>query len=126
MAKKTKSFKDPVLQFISGEGDGQEGAKEEAQAAPKPEGEDAKAEMTLTAETAKPARSRRSSASSLQAVPKGYRIDHRYVEVKTRRVQLVFQPSLYDRVKALADGKNLSFNECVHQLLELALKHVKE
>lgn len=126
MAKKTKSFRDPVLQFISG-GDGvNEDAKDAPQEEPKTAGGEAKAEMTLTPETAKPAKPRRAKAPSLQAVPEGYRIDHRYVEKKSRRVQCVFQQSLFDKVKALADGKGLSFNDCVHQLLRLALKHVKE
>lgn len=51
--------------------------------------------------------------------PEGYKL----VEKRTRRVQLVFQPSLYD--KAEAEYKALgykSFNDYVHSILEERLK----
>ena len=128
MAK--KNFKNPALQFISGE---DSGAKEtdientpETQAATATGSEEARTETAPEAEGAKATRGRKPKAPALQAVPEGFRVDHRFVEVKSRRVQLVFQQTLYDSVKALADRKNLSFNECVHQLLNMALKHVKE
>ena len=111
-----KDFKSPALQFLTGE-QAAEGKDETAAET---------AEATAAQKAEKPARARKVKAPDLQTVPKGYRIDHRYVEVKSRRVQLVFQPSLYDRVKALADEKGMSFNECVHQLLELSLNGAKE
>ncbi len=44
------------------------------------------------------------------------------VETRSRRVQLIFQPSLYKRIKALADKqsdtKRKSFNDYVHAVLE--------
>ena len=124
MAKSKKSF-NPALQFISGE-DGANDAKDETQAAAATGSEEARTETAPEAEGAKATRGRKPKAPALQAVPEGFRVDHRFVEVKSRRVQLVFQQTLYDSVKALADRKNLSFNECVHQLLNMALKHVKE
>ena len=50
----------------------------------------------------------------------GYRDDPRYVETKTRRLQLVLQPSLYERVRACAAAQGLSVNEYVHRALERA------
>lgn len=45
-------------------------------------------------------------------------------EVKSRRVQLVFQPSLYKRVKKAAKVAGLSVNEYVHQILDRETKGV--
>ena len=45
-------------------------------------------------------------------------------EVKSRRVQLVFQPSLYKRVKKAAKAAGLSVNEYVHQILDRETKGV--
>lgn len=53
--------------------------------------------------------------------PKGYKINPLYVETKTRRLQLVLQPSLYTKVKAQAQKQNLSVNEYVHSILEIAV-----
>lgn len=39
-------------------------------------------------------------------------------EYKTRRFQLVFKPSLYERVKQRADFDGVSMNEFIMQLLE--------
>ena len=54
--------------------------------------------------------------------PKGYR-PAQYVETKTKRVQLVFQPSLHERVKRAAKKRNLSVNEYVHQVLDYATQN---
>jgi len=43
-------------------------------------------------------------------------------ENKTRRVQLVLRPSLYERLKEEAAAADLSVNDYIHQLLESALK----
>ena len=43
-----------------------------------------------------------------------------YVETKSRRLQLVLQPSLYERVKKAAQNSDLSVNEYVHQILDQA------
>lgn len=39
-------------------------------------------------------------------------------ETKSKRVNLVLQPSLYERAQAFADANNISFNEMVSQLLQ--------
>lgn len=61
-------------------------------------------------------------SDSQNSVPDGYKINPMYIETKTKRVQLVMQPSLYEKAKAAADDKGLSFNSYVHQVLEEALK----
>ena len=54
--------------------------------------------------------------------PEGYKLDYRYIEKKTRRLQLVFQPSLYERVKAVAEKAGLSINDYVSQTLDRATR----
>lgn len=88
-----KTFKDnPALQFIST-------AKEEEQ------------EVTPAQGT-----------PTIEKAPEGYKLNSLYVETKTRRLQLVLQPSLFDRVKKTAKKSGLSVNEYVHRVLDEAAK----
>lgn len=41
-----------------------------------------------------------------------------YIETKSRRLQLLLQPSLYNKIKALADEQSKSINEVVHSILD--------
>jgi hypothetical protein len=41
-----------------------------------------------------------------------------YVETKSKRVQMLMQPSLYDAVKKEAKDKNISVNEMMHEILK--------
>lgn len=52
--------------------------------------------------------------------PKGYKVNPLYVETKSRRLQLVLQPSLYERIKEGAIDAGLSVNEYVHRILDEA------
>lgn len=54
--------------------------------------------------------------------PAGYKLDPRFVELKTKRLQLVLQPSLVERVKDKAFSQHLSVNEFISRLLEEATK----
>lgn len=54
--------------------------------------------------------------------PPGYKPNPLYVEIKSRRLQLVLKPSLYDRVKAGAKASGLSVNEYCHQILDEATR----
>lgn len=54
--------------------------------------------------------------------PEGYKVNPLYIEVKSRRLQLVLQPSLYNRVKTAAAVKGLSVNEYIHRVLDEATK----
>ena len=42
----------------------------------------------------------------------------KYIEKKTKRVQLVLQPSLYKRMQKAAKHQKISFNELAHQVFE--------
>ena len=50
-----------------------------------------------------------------------YKRNPEYIEVKTKRVQLVMQPSLYCRTKEAALEEGLSFNSYIHKILEETL-----
>lgn len=52
--------------------------------------------------------------------PKGYKLNPLYIETKSRRLQLVVQPSLYERIKEGAKDAGLSVNEYVHRILDEA------
>lgn len=54
----------------------------------------------------------------LKDAPEGYRIDPRYIEMRTKRVQIVLQPSVYDAGKQEADRQGISFNEYIHALIK--------
>lgn len=41
-----------------------------------------------------------------------------YVETKSKRVQMLMQPSLYDAVKKEATAKDISVNEMMHEILK--------
>ena len=56
--------------------------------------------------------------STSEKPPKGYKIDPRFIETKKKKVLLVLQPSLYQKVKAASVESGLSFNEYVHRLLD--------
>lgn len=99
MAK--KSFKDnPALQFIS---DTEPEAKEQ-----------------------KPIEKEEPVQNEWASIPKGYKLNPQYVEVKSRRLQLVLQPSLYKRVKKQAKAHKLSVNEYVHRVLDQATREDAE
>lgn len=101
MAK--KSFADnPALQFIS-----------------QPTEEPVKEEQADHQEGPK------SAQRPAERPPEGYKLDYRYIEKKTRRLQLVLQPSLYERVKSGAASAGLSINEYVHQILDAATRKEK-
>ena len=41
-----------------------------------------------------------------------------YIETKSKRVQMLMQPSLYDAIKKEAKDKNISVNEMMHEILK--------
>lgn len=41
-----------------------------------------------------------------------------YIETKSKRVQMLMQPSLYDAIKKEAKAKAISVNEMMHEILK--------
>ncbi len=54
--------------------------------------------------------------------PEGYKINPEYIEVKSKRVQLLLQPSTVDAIKALAKKKGLSMNEAINEAIQAYLQ----
>ena len=55
-----------------------------------------------------------------EAPPEGYKVNPLYIETRSKRLQLLIQPSLYARVKARAEQEGLSVNELIHSILDNA------
>lgn len=56
--------------------------------------------------------------SKIAPAPEGYYINPLYIEAKSRRVQLLIKPSVYQKAKEKADAQGISFNELINSLLE--------
>lgn len=54
--------------------------------------------------------------------PEGYKVNPLYIEKKSKRLQLLIQPSLYDKLKGKADREGSSVNDTLHRILEEALR----
>lgn len=50
--------------------------------------------------------------------PKGYKLNPLYVETKSRRLQLLVQPSLHEKLKTKANENGMSLNELVNTILQ--------
>jgi len=48
-----------------------------------------------------------------------------YIETKSKRVQLLMQPSLHGKLQAMAGQKGTSLNEFIHSILEQIAKKSK-
>lgn len=57
-----------------------------------------------------------------EEAPEGYKVNPLYIEKRSKRLQLLIQPNLYERVKAQADGEGCSVNDFIHRVLEEAVK----
>lgn len=66
--------------------------------------------------------SEKQEEASNRIAPDGYRLNTRFVELKSRRVQLTMQPSLHAKVKAASEKYGLSFNDYVHWVLEKTME----
>lgn len=53
--------------------------------------------------------------------PAGYKVNPAFIETKSRRIQLLFQPSLHQAVKEIAEARGQSVNEYIHETLEEAV-----
>jgi len=50
--------------------------------------------------------------------PVGYKIDPAFIETKSRRVQLLIQPSVFAAVDRIAKRKGISRNEAINEALK--------
>lgn len=50
--------------------------------------------------------------------PEGYKLNPLYIETKSKRVNLLMQPSIVDRLKKLAQVKGTSVNEAINEAVK--------
>lgn len=50
--------------------------------------------------------------------PTGYKVNPAYIETKSKRVQLLVQPSVFDAVDRIAKLKGISRNEAINEALK--------
>ena len=55
--------------------------------------------------------------STANKAPEGYKRNPEYIETKSKRVQLLLQPSTVDAMKELARKRGLSFNEACNEAI---------
>ena len=60
--------------------------------------------------------------ASTKDAPEGYKVNPLYIEKRSKRLQLLVQPSLYDKVKTQAKTEGCSVNDYIHRVLEEALR----
>lgn len=67
-------------------------------------------------------------APAAAKAPEGYRLNPLYIEKKSKRVQLLIQPSLYSAAKEIADELGISLNDFIHRAISEATysDYVKE
>ena len=58
-----------------------------------------------------------------ETIPEGYKLDTRFIEKRTQRVQLLMQPSLLKKAKTKARRNGQSLNDYVHTLIEKDLNN---
>ena len=100
--KKTFKRTDPNLTFISG--------AEEEKRPPK-------AKPTSKKDKTSEHPKAKARTKDGEKAPEGYKLAPQYIELKTKRVQLLVQPSLYEAVKAKASSLGISTNEAISEAL---------
>ena len=64
-----------------------------------------------------------SDTSTVSKVPpKGYKLNPLYVETKSKRLQLLVQPSIFKKLKDKAKEEGRSVNDLIHSILEKTLE----
>ena len=102
MQKKSFKSNNPVMQFIS------------------PETVEKIEEST---ETTRKKDVQQITAEFEAKAPAGYKVNPMYIETKSKRVQSLVQPSVYEKIKSIAINKGISVNEAINEALR---KYIEE
>lgn len=62
------------------------------------------------------------ATTTIAPAPDGYKVNPLYIETKSKRLQLLIQPSLLEKLKGKAKADGRSVNDLVHSILEEALR----
>lgn len=52
--------------------------------------------------------------------PEGYKPNPEYIETKSKRVQMLIQPSLHKEAKAVSEALGISLNDFIHRAIQEA------
>ena len=113
MSKKSFTDANPAMAFIS---TAHEDAEDFALTQPTKEALEEKHEVEAAPAKPKTKRNPKPNSKGVKAVP--MKTNYAVVETKSKRVQMLMQPSLYDAVKKEAKDKNISVNEMMHEILK--------
>lgn len=102
--KKTFKRTEPALAFIS------EAEEEKRPPKAKPTSKTAKKDAPKLPKS-------KATTKDGERAPEGYKLAPEFIETKTKRVQLLVQPSLYEAVKAKASSLGISTNEAISEAL---------
>ena len=78
------------------------------------------AELFIT-KPAQPAQTEKLQGTAPKA-PEGFKPNYLYIETRSKRLQLLVQPSLLEKLKAKAQSEGRSVNDVVHLILEDAFR----
>ena len=107
-----KTFTDnPAMNFITKPQE--EEAEAQATAQPQAQATEALQDPTLTAIR------RQIAEAKLAGLPEGLKVNPIFIETRTKRTNVVFPPSLFEKAKKKAESKGLSFNDYINALVEL-------
>lgn len=112
MTARKKDFSNPAMQFLSG-------VDKAAAEDPASASTEAVPQAVTPVVDQQPAGQLAPKNGIFDKDPSGYRVQ--YVETKTKRLQLVLQPSLCKKLKENAKKSGLSVNEYVHRVLKAAM-----
>lgn len=81
-----------------------------------------KAERAGLATTPAETQPETATAPKTAKAPEGYKLNPLYVETKSKRIQLLIQPSLHDKLKSKAQTEGTSVNDLIHTILAEAMR----
>lgn len=58
--------------------------------------------------------------TGIRKAPEGYKVNPEFIETKSKRVQILIQPSLHREAKAVADKLGISLNDFIHRAIQEA------
>lgn len=64
-----------------------------------------------------PLKEEETPAAPKQEAPAGYKLNPAYIETKSKRVQLLVQPSVFAAIDRIAKSRGLSRNEIINEAL---------
>ena len=113
MSKKSFTDANPAMAFIS---TAHEDAEDFALTQPTKEALEEKHEVEAAPAKPKTKRNPKPNSKGVKAVP--MKTNYAVVETKSKRVQMLMQPSLYDAIIDKAEKEGVSVNEMMHEILK--------